>query len=371
MRIALAIVSLFASGGLQRDCLSLARILRRRGNEVHLIAARCDTEAASLIEPQVLPSLHLTNHGRHQGFARALRAETQGRFDVVVGFNKLPGLDVLYCADRCVLATPVPMWKRLMRRHRTRRSLEEACFGKNSSTHILMLAAGAAAEYRSAWQTQGSRMTVLSPSVAKERMRPDLRATETRNGIRRGLGLSPRDEVWLFVAAYPRTKGLDRLLNALDGRTGVRVLVAGAAPSSRDCLRAHRLAKSLGVESCVSFLGHREDIPELMAAADVLVHPARYDMTGGVILEAISSGLPVITTDACGFSEHVRRARAGIVLDGPFEVDRLSEALDLVREPGKIVEWSRNASLYAARNDFSKGLHDAADVIERIAVQRS
>ena len=65
----------------------------------------------------------------------------------------------------------------------------------------------------------------------------------------------------------------------------------------------------LGLADRISFLGHREDIPELMAAADLLVHPARHDTTGTVILEAVVNGLPVITTSTCGYAHHVEAAR--------------------------------------------------------------
>ena len=55
-----------------------------------------------------------------------------------------------------------------------------------------------------------------------------------------------------------------------------------------------------------------------MAAADLLVHPARYDTAGTVILEGIVNGLPVITTAACGYARHVEAANAGSVLKEPF-----------------------------------------------------
>lgn len=370
MKIALAIVSLFASGGLQRDCLSLARILRRRGHDVHLIAARCANDIKARNDVTVLPLRHLTNHGRDASFARALQAATHGKFDVVVGFNKMPGLDVLYCADRSVWATSLPVWKRWLPRQHVRSGLEEACFGKNSGTRILLLSARAADEYRSAWDTPGARITVLPPTVSRERIRPDLRTPQFRSEIRRSLGLEAADTVWLFVAAYPYTKGFDRLLHALSEREGVRVVVAGVTAGDRDVIKAVGRAKPTGLDQIISFLGHREDIPELMAAADVLVHPARYDMTGGVILEAICSGLPVITTDACGFADHVRAADAGIVVDTPFDANRLDEALNVVNKPGVLETWSQNASRYAAANDFTRGLHEAADVIEGVATRR-
>ena len=84
------------------------------------------------------------------------------------------------------------------------------------------------------------------------------------------------------------------------------------------------------------FLGFREDIPELMAAADMLVHPSRLDVTGQVILEAIVNGLPVgrhrRTADLPSMCE---KAGAGIVLPEPFSQADLDAALARMRDPAR------------------------------------
>src|SRR5262249_20705394 len=99
MRLAFAIVSLFPWGGLQRDCLRLARVATQAGHEVTIFAARTEGEMPRDLTVKVLPIRSITNHARNRRFSDALQAAVAGRFDRVVGFDKMPGLDVLYCGD--------------------------------------------------------------------------------------------------------------------------------------------------------------------------------------------------------------------------------------------------------------------------------
>ena len=94
------------------------------------------------------------------------------------------------------------------------------------------------------------------------------------------------------------------------------------------------------------WLGHREEIPELMAAADIFVHPARYDTTGTVILEAIINGLPVITTSACGYAKHVSAGRCGLVINEPFKQKTLIAALETARDHVVREHWSKSGLEY-------------------------
>jgi UDP-glucose:(heptosyl)LPS alpha-1,3-glucosyltransferase len=64
-----------------------------------------------------------------------------------------------------------------------------------------------------------------------------------------------------------------------------------------------------------------------MSASDVLIHPARYELAGHVLLEAMACGLPVITTDKCGYAPYIKEAQAGIVLKSPFDQKQLNQVL--------------------------------------------
>src|SRR5262249_40908325 len=104
MRIALGIVKLFPEGGLQRDCIRLARILVARGHDVTLFTSEnqwpFDQPPCAIT---VLEVSSYTNHRRDLNFAKRFATSTAKGFDRIVGFNKLSGLDVYYCGDPSIL----------------------------------------------------------------------------------------------------------------------------------------------------------------------------------------------------------------------------------------------------------------------------
>jgi UDP-glucose:(heptosyl)LPS alpha-1,3-glucosyltransferase len=130
-------------------------------------------------------------------------------------------------------------------------------------------------------------------------------------------------------------------------------------------------AQKIGVSSRISWLGHREDINHLMAAADLLVHPARYDTTGTVILEGIVNGLPVIASAACGYARHVLAAEAGNVLREPFEFPFFISALKRAQDASIRRDWSLAGAAYGADPTLYQGRQRAAKIIIEAAHSKS
>ncbi len=371
MRIALGIVKLFPEGGLQRDCIRLARILAARGHDVTLFTSENRWTIDHLpCRIEHLPVRAYTNPRLDLSFARRLAAATAEGFDRVIGFNKLTKLDFYYCGDPSILDRGRSLIERSLPRHRVQVMLEQESFGPLQRTQILALTKASAESYRRNWKTQEQRITVLQPSIDPTRQRPDLRSTEHRTAVRARLGLTDDRWVWLWVGAQAHVKGLDRVLAALQSAPAdTTLLVAGVAPDSKDALQAGRVvARKPG---SVRFLGFRDDIPDLMAAADVLVHPSRLDVTGQVIMEAIVNGLPAVVTGLCGFAEHIERSGAGIVLPEPFLQAALDQALVRMRDRPLAETMSRAGIQYGRDTAPVSGLDQAADVIDGCAAAPS
>ncbi len=140
-----------------------------------------------------------------------------------------------------------------------------------------------------------------------------------------------------MVGSGFHTKGVDRSLRALAAlpaalRDDTRLVVVGRGKPAP----YRRLAQRLGIADRVRFTGGRDDVPELLRAADLLLHPARQENTGSVLLEALAAGLPVLVTGNCGYAHHVRDAGAGAVLDPPFDQGAFNDALSrLAASPGR------------------------------------
>jgi len=104
-----------------------------------------------------------------------------------------------------------------------------------------------------------------------------------------------------------------------------------------------------------------------MLGADLLIHPAYSENTGTVLLEAIIAGLPVLTTDICGYAYHVNRAQAGRVLASPFQQMQLNTQLaEMLDSPQRPV-WSENGIRYGREEDLYSMPDVVADHIERMA----
>jgi UDP-glucose:(heptosyl)LPS alpha-1,3-glucosyltransferase len=363
MRLAFAIVSLFPWGGLQRDCLRLARAAKEVGHEVTIFAARTIGELPRDLGVRVLPICSFTNHGRNRRFGEALRGVVAGGFDRVVGFNKMPGLDVLYCGDLCFAARKRGFLHQLNPRVLTMMALEGACFVPNSRTRVLALTEPQIEAYRRAWQTPAHRIALLPPPIDRARYHPEFRKDGTRERMRAGLGLGPEILTLLSIGTWARTKGFDRTVSALAELPPGTLLVCGIGPESREGTALLNQARTLEVADRVRLLGPREDVPELMAAADVFVHPARTETAGIVILEAIINGLPVVTTEVCGFSCHVRNAGAGIVIPEPFAIAELINGLRRATERCCRATWSAQAVSYAADRKLYSGIDQALQAI--------
>ena len=365
MRIAFGIVSLFPGGGLQRDCLEIAKLVRSRGHDVTIYAERVSGDVHTDGIPVVtLANNSKTNHGRQYDFAIDFQHEASAHCDLTVGFNKLLGLDVLYCADGSMYdRLRKQPYLNLLPRYRTFANIERDCFSPDLKTKTILLSQNQLLEYWRAWRTESQRMYLLPPTLSAARRKPEFRTDGTRQKIRASFGLTDRAWTWMTVGVQPNTKGTDRVVRALAAFPDARLLIAGLGDDDNAARTVNALARNLGVADRVSWLGHREDIPHVMAAADLLLHPSRYDTTGTVILEGLVNGLPVIATDVCGYATHVTTAGAGAVVAEPFDQDAFNAAIRSAQDPAVSAAWSKAGITYGQRSGLSEGRQCAAQII--------
>jgi UDP-glucose:(heptosyl)LPS alpha-1,3-glucosyltransferase len=374
MRIAFAIMKLFPGGGLQRDCVEVARYCRQRGHDVVIFTSfKEPSDFADDLAVAVLPVKQNTNHRMQEEFAATFRwATSLQSFDLLVGFDKLTHLDVLYCADPSIYCRMrKEPFRFLIPRYRTYLALERATFGSDSNTKVMMLSHTQLNEYWNVWHTAPERLSLLPPTISSARRHPEYRTDGTRVALREKLGFKAHDLVWVSVGVQAFTKGLDRIIRALREFPTAKLLVVGLGKTSTRAAKTMAArATRIGLADRVSFVGHREDVAELMAAADLLVHPARLDTTGTFILEALVNGLPVVTTSVCGYAQHVDAAEAGIVINEPFEFKAFIAALSAAQDPARRSRWSASAERYGAQSFLYEGRARAAEIILAAAVER-
>jgi glycosyltransferase involved in cell wall biosynthesis len=149
-----------------------------------------------------------------------------------------------------------------------------------------------------------------------------------RKEARRRLGLSATAEVVLNVGRQEFQKGQRHLVEALELVASVRpeivCLIAGREGHASPELQ--RISEQLVAAGRLRFLGHRDDVPELMAAADVVAMPSLYEGCSGVVIEAMALGLPVIASDIPSLREVVIEHENGTLVP-PASPVSLAEAV--------------------------------------------
>ena len=154
----------------------------------------------------------------------------------------------------------------------------------------------------------------------------------------------------LFMGTGFERKGLIYLLRALPAAGEEIWLVVAGRDAEADRYRA--LARSLGVEGRVRFLGP-VTLPEpIYAAADVLVLPTIYEPFSNACLEALASGLPVITTRAAGVSELLPDRLDSLTLAAADDHATLAERLRRLQDPGERRVLGADARAVAERRSL-------------------
>lgn len=359
MRVAIALLRYFPHGGLQRDALLTAEACRAAGHEVTLYVRRWDGPSPEGIPVRRLHAGGWTNHDRARRFGAALgEALARAPVDVTLGFDRLPGLDAWFAADPCYLerlAREKGRLHALTPRARTWAALEHAVAGVDARARILLVDPRQRALFRAHHGTPEARFVELPPGVAPDRRAgPD--AAALRASGRSALDVGEDERLLLLLGSDFRRKGLDRALAALaalppERRARTRLVAVGADAAAPWQRRARRA----GLGDRVRVEGGRDDVPRLLQAADLLLHPARTENTGTVLVEALAAGLPVLCTGACGYAAHVESAGAGTVLPEPFEQAALNAALGALLAKDRRTLRDR-ALAWAARTDLD-GLH--------------
>ena len=154
------------------------------------------------------------------------------------------------------------------------------------------------------------------------------RDPERRAGVRAGLGVAPDTALLVAVARHEHQKGLDALLEALPGVLalvpGTRLVVAGRDGNQTPLLQA--IVRRLGLEGAVTFLGPRDDVPDLLCAADAVVIPSRWEGLSNVLIEAMALEAPVVASDLPTLEDAASDGETAILVP-PADPARLAPAI--------------------------------------------
>jgi glycosyltransferase involved in cell wall biosynthesis len=191
----------------------------------------------------------------------------------------------------------------------------------------------------------------------------DLEEFAPGTASRQKLGLLDNVTLALFAGDLRTTrKNLDTVLQALVQVPDLHLAVVGKTTGSP----FPQLAADLGISQRVHFLGYRQDIAQIMRAVDFFVFPSRYEACSLVLLEALSSGLPVITATATGGAELVAED-AGFILPKTDDRNALAKVLfTLSRDSALRQQMGKAARAIATEHSWKIMAQTYLDLFEEL-----
>lgn len=371
MRIAMAIFRAIPENGMRNCLLRIAEAARRRGHEIIVYTSEWKEESPDFIRV-VRFNIHSSQYHKRtrEFFFRLADAVREDKPAAVLGFNRGPGLDYYFTGGNCFVFTEKQnrsgVYRLFNREYATRAALEQEVFSPASGTGIFYFGEEQKKQFIRTFHTPAERFIRLSPSANQDCRRTAdyefLRAEK-----RRQLSAGEDQLVLVQVAANMMQKGVDRTILATASlpeeiRRRVRLCLIG-----RDIPKLHRLAAELGLDGQILFTGALHDIRDYLFAADLMVHPARFEVTGPMLLEALDAGLPVLCTDTCGYADYVTKSHAGGTVSGKgFDQMELNASLlSFLWNAGQLKYLSEYALDFMKHHDTFAYADMVVDVLEQ------
>lgn len=193
-----------------------------------------------------------------------------------------------------------------------------------------------------------------------------------RAAVRRELGFEASAPLVLYAGRLAEQKGVGDLLNALDLLQHVQpelcAVIAGDGPLRHDL---EQRARDFALDGAVRFVGHRDDLPRILAAADLLVLPSYYEGLPNVVLEAMRFGKPVVATAAPGTTEVVVDQVTGLLVPMRDAV-ALARAIRTIVRDGELARQMGASGRARVERDFRAAtmIDEFATLYENLARSR-
>lgn len=369
MKLAIAIFRYFPYGGLQRDMKFIAEEAIKRGHQVTIFCGDWQGEKIPGVDIRLIDTFVFFNVAGVRRFVKAFEIIfNRDQFDLLLGFNKMPGLDVYFAGDTCFAekAYSDRSWLyRLTPRSRLYLDYEESVLGDQGAKKIFCLVPQQIRSLARWYSTSRDRITLLPPGISKSHIACE-NPQETKVKLLNDLNLDQSVKIILCLGSGFRTKGVDISIasfaefHATDF-SAVLLIAGGDDPK-----KYQQQAKQRNIDDKVFFVGNRYAVADLLHSADLLLHPARYELAGNVILEAMLCGCPVLVSEQSGFAYYVKQFEMGELIHSLSEVKKIAKKIDLLlKMPSRKDLWAVKAKSLFQEDLFSRA-GVAVDCLEGI-----
>jgi UDP-glucose:(heptosyl)LPS alpha-1,3-glucosyltransferase len=327
-------------GGAERYLVDLCTRMCTEGHEVHVFAEKFGEEDSRLHRHVIKTIRFPKSLGLFCFAVRATREIENGKYDITFGVGNTLKADILqphggvhwawFWRSLRAYENPILWMTRFFGRIFSPKQwvsgwVENAPYHAKRLRTVIAISDMVKQDVMRWYRIPEERIQVVYNGVDIERFHP--RNRQHRKEIRGKHGI--KDEfVILFVSNNFRMKGLVFLIEALAvikkvNGSPFKLLVLGR--DRRDSYLG--LARDVGIFSDVIFAGSTDEPEKYYGASDLLVHPTFYDACSLTVLEALASGLPVITTHSNGASGIITQGQEGLVISDPREDQTLAEKI--------------------------------------------
>jgi len=325
-KFVLVIFKYFPYGGAQRDLLQLAKKLCKK-NLVEIVCMDWDGELPNNknISVKIINSKGFFNYRKYFNFKIKVWEYIKNKTDIVtISFSKISGFNFYYAADSCFAKKNKNVLKNLSPRYQFFLKEEFQIFNPKSKTKILSISKKENLLYQSIYDTPDSHVIFIPPYIDKK----FFISSKTLPNSSINQYFKKNKKLLIFIGSGFKTKGLDRAIIAFSSlpekiRNNYNFAIFGKDKEQKYI----KLITRYGHEDSIKIFHGHDNIHELMREASALIHPARYENTGLILIEALSQNLPIITTDNCGYSSYVKDDEKSVVLRSPFSQQQLNLSL--------------------------------------------
>lgn len=337
MKIALIRKSYTPYGGAEKYLSRLIAELCRQGHEVHILAQRWEEppnhgfrfffrpiEASSTLS--FLEDLT---------FARGtFRIVQEEKFDVIHSFERTLFQDVYRAGDGChrewlkQRKKIDPWFKKISYfvnpHHLVILYLERRLLNSPYLKIVITNSQRGKKEILEHYGLAEEKIRVLYNGVDLEQFNP-IRVQQKRQIWREKWEIGKDDFVFLFVGSGFERKGLAFLLSALSilDKKNIKLLVVG----KNGIQKYKAYSRKLGVADRVRFAGPQNEVDLFYGGSDIFVLPSIYEPFSNACVEALASGLPVITSQINGAAELIREGENGLLINDPTNIGEISDRL--------------------------------------------
>ena len=373
MKIAIIRQKFVNYGGAEQFVSGYVKQLAKMGHEIHIFA----NQWTSYNQPNI--KIHSVRAIKRNSFLRvlsfawcALRSIKPISFDIVQSHERTWSQDVYRAGDGCHRewlerrANYLPFIKRVFFRfslfHQLILVLEKRIFENGECKKIIAISEMVKSDILKHYQVPEDRVMVVYNGVDLDRFNPNHRKS-SRNELRQQLRISEEEVMILFVGSGFERKGLEYLIKSvqyMDQKKWKLVLVG------KGKWKKYLNFASEDNRRKITHLEPTDEIEKLYAAADFFILPSIYEPFGNANLEALASGLPIITSRNCGVAEIITPQKEGIILEQPSDSKAMAKAIDYLMDSKNREPMRQSARLLAEKFTQERNASEMLQIYQKL-----